>query len=110
MLYISLVGVSDSRVKNFTFIEAVRKLPTNFTPQELRPILLKAGNRFSGRLRSTFVVLSDDTSVVRSSEASVEPEEVELDDDNAFVQVQHGQTGRKKKRGPDSQAGNKAKR
>jgi len=97
-------------VKNFTFIEAVKKLPTNFTPKELRPILLKAGNRFSGRLRSTFVVLSDDAPAAPEMEDPGESVETEVDEEDAFVQVQHGQTGRKKKRGPDLQAGNRAKR
>lgn len=53
-------GSGDSRVKNFTFIEAVRRLPTTFTPEELKPIIAKVGKRFPGKLRSLFVILDDD--------------------------------------------------
>ena len=51
---------SDRRVKVFTYIEAISKLPTCFTSAELRPIVAKARVHFKGSLRSTFVVLSDD--------------------------------------------------
>lgn len=61
---------SDSRVKNFTFIEAVQKLPVNFTAEELQPVLKKAGNRFSGQMRSLFVVLDDDMKLSASSSSS----------------------------------------
>jgi len=59
------------------------------------------------------VVLSDDDKVSPDDGESgvpVSTEEVDQDGDEAFVQVQHGQTGRKKKRGPDTHAGNRAKR
>ena len=55
-------SASDQRVKNFTYIDAITKLPTCFTESELRPIIAKARVHFRNKLRSTFVVLSDDFS------------------------------------------------
>jgi len=112
-------------VQNFTFIDAVKKLPTNFSSSEVRPILLRAGNRFAGRLRSTFVVLDDDTTVSRktnngkgatsrSDKATEAAEAAETcsanedeDEDSRFVQVQ---TGASRKRRPDSAVGSLAKK
>ena len=51
---------SDKRPKSYNFIEAVTKLPVNFTSSELRPIVAKAKIHFRNSLRSTFIVLSDD--------------------------------------------------
>ena len=50
----------DRRVKNYTYIEAITKLPTSFTSAELRPILARARVHFKGKLCQTFVVLNDD--------------------------------------------------
>ena len=50
----------SSRVKIYTFIEAISKLPTCFTSSEVQPIISKARSNFRGALRSTFVVLNDD--------------------------------------------------
>jgi hypothetical protein len=121
-------GASDMRVKNFTYMEAIRKLPVNFTPTELRPILNKAGHRFSGRLRSTFVVLSDDMKVAskdtgdtRTDTASSAMETEANDDvDDDVVSVQSGSggrsgagtgsgSGRGQKRGSKTPAGGKSK-
>ena len=65
---------SDRRVKNFTYIEAIKKLPTGtLASADLRQIVSKARVHFSGRLRSTFVVLSDDEprDTVRSGRAAL---------------------------------------
>jgi hypothetical protein len=115
-MLIVLLGSSDTRAKNFNYIEAIKKLPTNFSASDLRPVLLRAGNRFAGKLRATFVVLDDDMKVTRGVEASrtseapeqeVEPE-VEASDD-AFVQVQSS-SSRGNKRGAESTAGSRSKR
>jgi hypothetical protein len=52
--------VTDKRVKTFTYMEAIRSLPTSFTKEEVAPILAKIDPKFKGKLRSTFVVLNDD--------------------------------------------------
>jgi len=53
-------GASDLRVKTFTFIDAVKKLPVDFPPADLERVLRQASSQFPGQLRSLFVVLSDD--------------------------------------------------
>lgn len=50
----------DKKVKTFNFIEAVQRLPCNFSEEEVLPLLKRYGGRYPGRLRSLFVVLSDD--------------------------------------------------
>ena len=51
---------ADRRVKSFTFIEAVRRLPFRFTSEDIEPILRKIDSESHGKIRSIFVVLSDD--------------------------------------------------
>ena len=54
-------SAKDRRIKSFNYIEAVRNLPTNFSPLEVDSILQRINNpRLIGRMRSTFIVLSDD--------------------------------------------------
>ena len=52
----------DTRVQVYTFIDAVQKLPGSFSKEELKPVLdqVRYQTRFSGKLRSLFVVISDD--------------------------------------------------
>ena len=50
----------SQRVRSFNFIEAVQKLPTNFTKEEVGSIAARAAQRFPGQLRSLFIVISDD--------------------------------------------------
>jgi hypothetical protein len=52
--------VTDKRVRTFTYIEAIKSLPTCFSKAEVAPIMSKIDPKFRGKLRSTFVVLSDD--------------------------------------------------
>ena len=49
-----------SLFQNYFYIEAVQKLPTNFTPDELDHIFKNVSYSFTGQLRSTFICLSDD--------------------------------------------------
>lgn len=69
MLKITPAG-DDRRVKNFTFIDAISKLPTHFTTSEMRPIISKARVHFRGKIRSTFVVLSDDAPSIDATDAT----------------------------------------
>lgn len=50
----------DRRVRSFNFIEAVTSLKSDFTLEEVTPLLKKYGSKFRGKLQSLFVVLSDD--------------------------------------------------
>lgn len=51
---------NDRKVRTFNFIEAVQKLPNTFDTETLLPLLKKFGPKYPGRLRSLFIVLSDD--------------------------------------------------
>ena len=55
-------GSLDPRPLHFTFIKAVTKLPVDFSIEELAPIyrLANSSSELSGKLRSLFIVLSDD--------------------------------------------------
>ena len=55
-------GAEDRRVQVYNFIEAVQKLPAHFTVEELKPVidLVRYQSSLTGRLRSLFVVVSDD--------------------------------------------------
>ena len=57
---INAEGVGDFRVRTLTFVEAVRSLPVSFSPDELELILREVKPKWTGKLRSLFVVLSDD--------------------------------------------------
>jgi len=50
----------DKKVKTFNFVEAVQRLPTNFSEDEVMPLIKKFGPKYPGKLKSLFVVLSDD--------------------------------------------------
>ena len=53
---------SDRRSRTYSFIEAIKKFPTNFSKAELEIIMAKVNSSMRGRLRAVFVVLSDDNS------------------------------------------------
>ena len=77
---------SEKRVKNFTFIDAISKLPTHFTSSEIRPILTRAKIHFSGKIRATFVVISDDApSQDQATDTEAEPDDDAPEPDGAVV-------------------------
>lgn len=53
-------SASDTRLKVYHFVEAVKSLPTSFTRDELEFIYKKVNPRLCGQLRSLFICLSDD--------------------------------------------------
>ena len=53
-------GSKDARIRNMTFIDAVRQLPVEFSDENLVQIFRVIGGGFQGRLRSLFIILSDD--------------------------------------------------
>lgn len=59
---------SDSRVRTFNYIDAIKSLPTNFPKSDLTPILEKINMKLRGQLRSLFVVISDDMLPSRSAQ------------------------------------------
>ena len=53
-------GSTDKRVLTFNFMEAISKLPTNFSQAELDDLLKRISPRLHGSLRSLFIVVNDD--------------------------------------------------
>ena len=53
-------GASDRRVLSLNYIDAVRSLPIAFSEEELEPILREIKPKWYGKVKSLFVVLSDD--------------------------------------------------
>ena len=53
-------GVEDRRVMTYDFLQAIKNLPTNFTPEEREFIINRVSPKLYGRLRSLFRVISDD--------------------------------------------------
>ena len=51
---------SDKRVQTYNFIEAVSKLPANFTSSEIDDLLKRISPKLHGNLKPLLVVLSDD--------------------------------------------------
>jgi hypothetical protein len=51
---------TDRRPKTFNYVEAVRAFPTNFSDAEVTPILRRINPKLSGKIRTIFIVLSDD--------------------------------------------------
>ena len=53
-------GASDRRVQTYNFMEAVSKLPVNFSKSELDDLLKRISPRCHGNLQTLFIVVSDD--------------------------------------------------
>ena len=51
---------TDKRVRSYNYVEAVQVLPTNFTNEEIYPILRRINPKLTGLVRTIFVALSDD--------------------------------------------------
>ena len=53
-------GVADKRVQSYNFVEAITKLPTNFTQEEVESLLKRISPKLHGQLQSLFAVITDD--------------------------------------------------
>ena len=53
-------NASDRRIKIYNYVEAVTKLPSSFSADEVEPILRRIRPELLGKVRSTFIILSDD--------------------------------------------------
>ena len=130
-------GASDRRTKHFNYVEAVRKLPSNFSSAEITPILRRVNPELHGRIASIFIVLSDDlfkkvtakftyksrahpAAAATSSSASQAAEESDASDATdatdtpeaqvPFIPQPTGSRTRTQKRGASSQLGSSAKK
>ena len=79
---------TDTRARTYNYVEAVKAFPANFTSTELDFIFKKVNPKLCGKLRSVFIVLSDDVYRKRLNKKkqthraadSGEPEDVPMDD------------------------------
>ena len=118
---------SDTRIMSFTYIEAITKLPTNFTQDEIDELMGRVSPRLHGNIRSTLVVLSDDMLVkkgplkkkaARSSPATqsspatgANAQEVSSDPEVGGHRTPEGHSGQGRKRAaPAQSSGPTAKR
>ena len=53
-------NASDRRIQVYTYVEAVKKLACQFTSSDLEPILKRVRPELLGKIRATFIILSDD--------------------------------------------------
>jgi hypothetical protein len=53
-------GVADRRVQTYTYIEAIQKLPVNFSSTESSELLKRISPKLHGSLRETLVVVTED--------------------------------------------------
>lgn len=51
-------NATDRRARTYNYVEAVKKFPTNFMPEEITPILRRINPELPGQIRSLFIVLS----------------------------------------------------
>ena len=58
---------TDRRVMSYHFVEAMRKLKCTFTPEEVEPIVRRINPELHGKIRSLFIVISDDQVQKRSN-------------------------------------------
>ena len=95
----------DRRVLTLNFIEAVRTLPVSFSPDELEMILSEVKPKWVGKLRSLFVVLSDDMikRKFRGKTAANRSEESGTEADASSKSARSGSRNRGDKRGHDAE-------
>ena len=75
-------SATDRRTLSYNFVEAVKKLPSHFTQTELEPIMKRMNPELVGRIRSLFIILSDDQFKRRSDgapRATASSAEAEID-------------------------------
>ena len=53
-------SATDRRVMLFNYVEATKKLPCSFSSEDIDPIIRRINSDLLGRIRSIFVVVSDD--------------------------------------------------
>ena len=63
-------NASDRRVLTFNFMEAITKLPTNFSKEEIESLIKRISPSLHGNLQSVFVVINDDMLKSQSKEKS----------------------------------------
>jgi hypothetical protein len=54
-------GATDKRIRTFTYIEAVQKLRCVFSNDDIDSLVKQLGTKYTGMVKSLFVVIDDDT-------------------------------------------------
>ena len=98
---------SDSRTMTMNFIEAVQKLPKCFTQEEIDGVIGRISPRLHHKMRSLFVVVSED--MLKKKPRQKRAVEVESDADSEIVEVTDGPSGQsdapnRRKRPPSTPA------
>ena len=91
-------GAKDRRILNFNYIEAVRNLPNVFSDEELEPILREIKSKWHGKVKSLFIVLSDDMIKKKSRVQKSAPVSNEANDE----EVTESEGSPDKARSPDT--------
>ena len=101
---IPAADADDRRVQSLNFIEAVTKLPSNFTEEETDSLVKRISPRLHDSLRSIFVVLSED--MVKRKKKSIKAKEssANVESSPQSSSSPSGSTGSRKgrKRGPSA--------
>ena len=100
--------VADKRVQSYNFIEAISKLPTHFSQDEIEGLLKRISPKLHGQLQSIFVVLSEDMVKKKSSAKSSSRVDSPVESEGLSPEVVSGASGRK--RGAPNQSGPSAKK
>ena len=95
---------SDKRIQQYTFIEAVSQLPSNFTESEIDELLNRISPKLHGNLKSTLVVLSDDMLKSRPK-----PKSSSLPKSKGGKGKATGSKGSSKSKSPESKVSSKSK-
>ena len=91
---------SDRRALTYNYVEAVKTFPTNFNSDELDFILKKVNPKLSGRLRSLFIVLSDDVFRKRLSKAKSRSAQAPAQESDAMGESDSVETAEVESSGP----------
>ena len=100
-------NATDRRVLTMHFVEAVTTLPVSFSPTELESILREVKPKWHGKLRSLFIVLSDDM-IKRKfrGKPSEKPKDTEKESTSSETGTRNG---RGPKRGPEPESSRSSK-
>ena len=101
-------GATDPRVMTMNYIEAVRSLPVSFSSDELEPILREIKPRWYGRVKSLFIVLTDDM-IKKKFRSRQKPDTAmsapETDQSNGPVSVENNRSSRVQKSDKSDKSG-----
>ena len=103
-------GASDTRVMTFSYIEAITKLPTSFSQEEIDALLKRVSPRLLGSLRQILFVITDDMikkkspakkkAPGKSAKSAVSSKTAESASGSESSEFRTPEAGQNRKRGP----------